>query len=177
MLNDVSDQRTSERCESLRQRLAMTQTEFASLVGVSQAAVSQFESGSRSPGGRTSAFYDRLEAAIRSDVVTETIDGRTTTMPAHPWVRVIDPGDVGTLALPARLDWSPRMSSGWDYADEVHRREIYRIVVDVGDALDIEVFTDPDELLEWSLDLNVARRVQPAFDRLIERLAAVSSRA
>lgn len=177
MLNDVSDQRTSERCESLRQRLAMTQTEFASLVGVSQAAVSQFESGSRSPGGRTSAFYDRLEAAIRSDVVTETIGGRTTTMPAHPWVRVIDPGDVGTLALPARLDWSPRMSSGWDYADEVHRREIYRIVVDVGDALDIEVFTDPDELLEWSLDLNVARRVQPAFDRLIERLAAVSSRA
>jgi hypothetical protein len=155
----------------------MTQTEFAGLVGVSQAAVSQFESGSRSPGGRTSAFYDRLEAAIGSDVVTETIDGRTTTMPAQPWARVIDPGDVGTISLPARLDWSPRMMSGWDYTDEVHRREIYRIVVDVGDALDIQVFIDPDELMQWSGDLNVARRVQPAFDRLIERLAAVSSRA
>ena len=170
-------QQTSERCESLRQRLSMTQTEFASLLGVSQAAVSQFESGARSPGGRTSAFYDRLEVAVASDVVTETIDGRTTTMPAHRWVRVIDPGDVGTISLPARLDWSPRMASGWDYNDEVHRREIYRIVVDVGDALDIQVFIDPDELLRWSADLHVARRVQPAFDRLIERLAAVTTRA
>lgn len=177
MLNDMSDQRTGDRCESLRRRLSMTQTEFAGLVGVSQAAVSQFEAGSRSPGGRTSAFYDRLEAAVRSEVVTEAIDGRTTTMPAHPWTRVIDSDAVGAIWLPARLDWSPRMASGWDYADEVHRREIYRIVFDVGDALDIQVFTDPDELLQWSCDLDVARRVQPAFDRLIERLAAVSSRA
>ncbi len=177
MLNDMHHQQTSERCESLRQRLSMTQTEFASLLGVSQAAVSQFESGSRSPGGRTSAFYDRLEVAVASDVVTETIDGRTTTMPAHRWARVIDPGDVGTISLPARLDWSPRMLSGWDYSDEVHRREIYRIVVDVGDALDMQVFIDPDELMQWSADLNVARRVQPAFDRLIERLAAVTTRA
>jgi DNA-binding XRE family transcriptional regulator len=170
-------QSTSERCESLRQRLSVTQTEFASLLGVSQAAVSQFESGSRSPGGRTSAFYDRLEAAIASEVVTETIDGRTTTMPAHRWTRVIDPGEVGTISLPARLDWSPRMLTGWDYADEVHRREIYRIVVDVGDALDIQVFIDPDELMHWSADLDVARRVQPALDRLIERLAAAAARA
>lgn len=170
-------QPTSTRRESLRQRLPMTQTEFASLLGVSQAAVSQFESGSRSPGGRTSAFHDRLEAAIASDVLTETIDGRTTTMPAHRWTRVIDPSDVGTVSLPARLDWSPRMLSGWDHADEVHRREIYGIVMDVGDALDMQMIIDPDEVMKWSGDLDVARRVRPAFDRLIERLAAATARA
>lgn len=166
---------THERCERLRQRLSMTQTEFAGVVGVSQAAVSQLESGARNPGGRTAAFYDRLEAAIVADVVIETLDGRTTTMPAHPWVRVIDASHVDTIWLPTRLDWSPRQASGWDYADEVHRREIYRIVVDVGDALDIQVFTDPVELVEWSGELDVARRVRPAFHLLIERLSAEPS--
>ncbi len=161
----------------LRHRLSMTQSEFASILGVSQAAVSQFESGARTPGGRTAAFYDRLETAIGSDVVTETIDGRHTTMPAHPWTRVIEAGDVGIISLPTRLDWSPRQASGWDYADEVHRRELYRIVLDVGDALDIQAFIEPDELVQWSSELDVSRRMRPAVARLIERLDAVPSRA
>lgn len=161
----------------LRHRLSMTQSEFASILGVSQAAVSQFESGARTPGGRTAAFYDRLETAIGSDVVTETIDGRLTTMPAHPWTRVIEAGDVGIISLPTRLDWSPRQASGWDYADEVHRRELYRIVLDVGDALDIQAFIEPDELVQWSSELDVSRRMRPAVALLIERLDAVPSRA
>jgi transcriptional regulator with XRE-family HTH domain len=177
MLNDMVERQTLERCEWLRQRLSMTQTEFAGLVGVSQAAVSQFESGARTPGGRTAAFYDRLETAVGADVVTETIDGRHTTMPMHSWTRVLDAGDVGIISLPTRLDWSPRQASGWDYADEVHRRELYRIVLDVGDALDIRVFIEPKELVQWSSELDVARRVRPAVDRLIERLDPVPSRA
>lgn len=175
ILSEMVELGAHERCEQLRQRLSMTQTEFAGLVGVSQAAVSQLESGVRNPGGRTAAFYDRLETAIGSDVVIETIDDYDTTMPAQRWVRVIDAAHVGTISLPTRLDWSPRQVSGWDYADEVHRREIYRIVIDIGDALDIQVFTDPAELLCWSNELDVARRVRPGFDRLIERLAAVPS--
>ena len=170
---ELADQ---ERCERLRQRLSMTQSEFATIIGVSQAAVSQFESGARSPGGRTAAFYDRLESAVASKVVTETIDGRHTTMPAHPWTRVIDAVDVGIISLPTRLDWSPRQASGWDYVDEVHRREIYRVVLDVGDAVDIQVFIDPDELLQWSDQLDVSRRMTPAVNRLIERLETERSR-
>ncbi len=155
----------------------MTQTEFAGIVGVSQAAVSQFESGARTPGGRTAAFYDRLESAVGSEVVVEIINGRSTTMPAHPWTRVIDASDVGIISLPIRLDWSPRQASGWDYADEVHRRELYRIVLDVGDALDIQVFIEPSELVQWSSELGVARRLRPAVDRLIERVDSVASHA
>ena len=59
----------------------------------------------------------------------------------------------------------------------MHRRELYRIVLDVGDALDIQVFIEPDELVQWSTELDVARRVRPALARLIERLAAVASDA
>ena len=177
MLNDVNRPGPRERCETSRQRLSMTQSEFATILGVSQAAVSQFESGARSPGGRTAAFYDRLESAIGSDVVAETIDGRHVTLPAHTWTRVIELGDVGIISLPTRLDWSPRQMSGWNFADEVHRREIYRIVLDVGDALDIQVFIDPGELVQWVPELDVSRRVRPAVTRLIERLDAVPSRA
>ena len=177
MLNEVLEVPVSERCERLRQRLSMTQSEFATILGVSQAAVSQFESGARSPGGRTAAFYDRLETAVESDVATESFDGRLTTMPAHSWTRVIQADDVSAISLPTRLDWSPRQASGWDFSDEVHRRELYRIVLDVGDALDIQVFIEPDELVQWSTELDVARRVRPALARLIERLAAVPSDA
>ena len=177
IVSDMGAESSGERCESLRQRLSMTQTEFAGIVGVSQAAVSQFESGARTPGGRTAAFYDRLESAIKSEVVVETINGRPTTMPAGTWTRVIDANDVGIISMPLRLDWSPRQVSGWDYTDEVHRRELYRIVLDVGDALDIQVFIDPSELVRWSNELGVARRVRPAVERLIERLEAVASHA
>ena len=183
MLNDMDEVAVSGRCERLRQRLSMTQSEFATILGVSQAAVSQFESGARSPGGRTAAFYDRLETAVESDpmnesdVVTEFVDGRLRTMPAHSWTRVIRADDVSVISLPTRLDWSPRQASGWDFSDEVHRRELYRIVLDVGDALDIQVFIEPDELVQWSTELDVARRVRPALARLIERLAAVPSDA
>jgi transcriptional regulator with XRE-family HTH domain len=177
MLNDMLEVPVSERCERLRQRLSMTQSEFATILGVSQAAVSQFESGARSPGGRTAAFYDRFETAVESDVVTESVDGRLTTMPADSWTRVIQADDVSVISLPTRLDWSPRQASGWDFSDEVHRRELYRIVLDVGDALDIQVFIEPDELVQWSTELDVARRVRPALARLIERLAAVPSDA
>jgi hypothetical protein len=45
-------------------------------------------------------------------VVTETIDGRHTTMPVHSWTRVIETADVGIISLPTRLDWSPRHASG-----------------------------------------------------------------
>ena len=177
MLNDMVEVAVSDRCERLRQRLSMTQSEFATILGVSQAAVSQFESGARSPGGRTAAFYDRLQTAIESDVVAESVDGRLTTLPAHSWTRVIQADDVSVISLPTRLDWSPRQTSGWDFSDEVHRRELYRIVLDVGDALDIQVFIEPDELVQWSAELDVARRVRPALARLIERLAAVPSDA
>ena len=173
----MTERHAHERCEWLRKRLSMTQTEFAVLAGVSQAAVSQFESGARTPGGRTAAFYERLETAVGADVLIETIGGRHRTMPTRAWTRVIDAGDVGLVSLPTRLDWSPRQASGWDYADEVHRRELYRIVLDVGDALDIQVFIEPDELVQWSNELDVARRMRPAVDRLIERLDPVPSRA
>ena len=177
MFNDMVELAVSDRCERLRQRLSMTQSEFATILGISQAAVSQFESGARSPGGRTAAFYDRLETAIDSDVVAESVDGRLATMPAHSWTRVIQVDDVSVISLPTRLDWSPRQASGWDFSDEMHRRELYRIVLDVGDALDIQVFIEPYELVQWSAELDVARRVRPALARLIERLDAVPSDA
>ena len=84
---------------------------------------------------------------------------------------------MSTISLSTRLDWSPRQASGWNFSDEVHRREFYRSVLDVGDALDIQVFIEPDELVQWPNELDVARRVRPALARLIERLAAVPSDA
>ncbi len=59
----------------------------------------------------------------------------------------------------------------------MHRREQYRIVLEVGDPLDIQVFIEPSELVQWSSDLGVARRLRPAVDRLIERVDSVASHA
>lgn len=71
---------------------------------------------------------------------------------------------MGVVTLPTRLDWSPRQTSGWDYTDPVHRREISRIVLDVGHALDIEVFIDPADMVQWVDELDVSRRVAPAVE-------------
>ncbi|HWL42251.1 MAG TPA: helix-turn-helix transcriptional regulator [Ilumatobacter sp.] len=162
-----------EELRRLRSRLSMTQRELAALIGVSQAAVAQYEAGSREPAGQVRGFYERLGAADTAPVVVEALGRRTTTLPVGRWERVVDPGRVSVIELPVRLDWSPRESAGWVYGDEVHRRELYRIVLDVGDALDVRVFVDPDELVAWHTDLLVARAVRPALDRLVERLTQV----
>ena len=155
--------------EALRHRLSLTQGQLATLMGVSQAAVSQYESGHRRPAGDSLAFYHRLAAAANAPVVVEDHTRRTATLPAQRWERVIDPARVDAIELPVRLDWSPRSASTWRYHDVDHRREIYRLVLDVGEAIDVMTYLDVDELIEWADELPVARAVRPALQRLIER--------
>lgn len=156
----------------LRTRMTLTQAQFATLIGVSQAAVSQYESGRRVPAGAVAAFYDRLRSAVAAPVVVEQVGHRPTTMPAARWDRVIDPCRVGPITLPVRLDWSPRIAGVWNYDDEGHRRELYRIMLDVGDAVDVITYTDPDELVAWSDELLVSRAARDTLDRLVDRIAA-----
>ncbi len=158
----------------LRRRLALTQSQLAALMGVSQAAVSQYEGGHRTPAGHALGFYDRLRKAADADVIVEPDRRRSTTMPAHRWVRVIDPAYVSTFDLPVRLDWSPRRALRWHYDDEAHRRELYRIVLDVGDALDVMTYVDVDELAAWSNELLVSSDTRGMLDRLVERTTATA---
>ncbi len=155
----------------MRHRLSLTQAELAGLIGVSQAAISQYESGQRSPTGAVRAFYERLEAALDAPVVEELVGHRPTTMPAQRWQQVIDPHRVTTLALPVRLDWSPRRAGRWNYHDPTHRRELYRLIIDVGNALDVMTYLDPDELMEWAPSMLVSQAAHPVLERLIGRLA------
>lgn len=158
----------------LRERLTLTQAQLASLLGVSQAAVSQYESGRRIPSGDVEAFYARVRSAVAAPVIVEHVGRRPTTMPAQRWERVIDPASVGPIVLPVRLDWSPRAAGSWDYNDEDHRRELYRIMIDAGDALDVITYTDPDELAQWADELLVSRAARNVLDRLVERIAATA---
>lgn len=153
----------------LRDRLSLTQAQFAGLVGVSQAAISQYESGHREPAGEVQSFYGRLQAAADSPVVVEQIGRRVTTMPAERWTRVLDPARVTRVDLPVRLDWSPRATVGWNYHDEEHRREMYRLLIDVGEALDVMTYVDVDELASWSDELLVSRAARRVLDGLVER--------
>ena len=155
----------------LRSRVTLTQAQFAALLGVSQAAVSQYESGRRVPAGAVAAFYGRLRAAVAAPVVVGRVGHRPTTMPVARWQRVIDPARVGMITLPVRLDWSPRIAGAWNYGDEDHRRELYKIMVDVGDAVDVMTYIDPDELVAWSGELLVSRAARDTLDRLVDRIA------
>lgn len=155
----------------LRTRVTLTQAQFAALLGVSQAAVSQYESGRRVPAGAVAAFYDRLRSAVVAPVVVEQVGRRPTTMPAARWQRVVDASRVGLITLPVRLDWSPRIAGAWNYGNEDHRRELYRIMLDVGDAVDVITYTDPDELVAWADELLVSRAARDTLNRLVERIA------
>lgn len=159
---------------SLRERLSLTQAQFAALLGVSQAAVSQYESGQRPLVGDVAAFYERLRVAADAAVVDEIVGRRPTTMPAQRWERVIDPDRVGRIELPVRLDWSPRHAAGWHYADETHRRELYRLLMDVGDAIDIITYVEVDELAAWADGLLVSRAARSVLDRLVARTTATA---
>lgn len=158
----------------LRERLTLTQAQFAALIGVSQAAVSQYESGRRIPAGAVAAFYRRLHSAAAAAVIDEQVGRRPTAMPAHRWERVIDPARVGPITLPIRLDWSPRIAGNWNYANDDHRRELYRILIDVGDAIDVITYTDPDELVAWSDGLLVSRAARDVLNRLVARISATA---
>lgn len=153
----------------LRHRLSLTQTQFAALLGVSQAAVSQYESGRHEPAGEVQAFYVRLQTAADAAVVVEHLGQRATTMPSQRWVRVLDPARITNVELPVRLDWSPRAAGHWNYHDEQHRRELYRLVIDVGEAIDVMTYLDVDELASWSNELLVSRDARRVLDALVER--------
>ncbi len=156
---------------AMRDRLSLTQAGLGALMGVSQAAVAQYESGRRSPMGAVHDFYDRLAAAIATPVVDEQVGRRSTTMPAIRWRRVIDAGRVEPFALPVRLDWSPRVASRWVYGDVEHRRELYRLLIDTGEAIDVMTYVDVDELAAWAPELRVSRVSRPVLERLLERTA------
>lgn len=156
----------------LRDRLSLTQAQFAALMGVSQAAVSQYESGRREPVGEELAFYDRLRSAVDAPVMTEVVGRRITTMPVGRWNRVVNPARVAAVELPVRLDWSPRAAGRWDYGDEQHRRELYRLLIDVGEAIDVMTYVDVDELATWSNELLVSRHARGVLDRLVDRTRA-----
>lgn len=156
--------------QELRRALSMTQAQIAALIGVKQAAVSQYESGRRIPADDEAAFYQRLREARTAPVVTETVHHRVTTMPEHRWERVVDLDRATRVFLPVRLHWSPVSSIGWDLGDDDDRRELYTQLIDVGAALDIMVFVDPDELARWADDLLIARAARPVLDRLLDRV-------
>ena len=103
--------------------------------------------------------------------MTENLGRRVTTMPAQRWERVVDTTCVGRVFLPVRLHWSPTVADGWDIADVDDRRDLYKKLLDVGRALDVMVFVDPDELARWADDLLVARSTWPMLDRLVERIS------
>ena len=157
----------------LRNSLSMTQAQMAALMGVTQAAVSQYESGRRVPAGHEAAFYERLHDTSTTPVVTETVRHRVTTMPAQRWERVVDIDRAARIFLPVRLHWSPVVANGWDLRNEDDRRDLYTQLIDVGSALDVMVFIDPDELARWSDDLLVARAARPVLEHLVDRLASL----
>ncbi len=60
------------------------------------------------------------------------------------------------------MDWSPRAAGRWCYGDEEHRCELYRLLLDVGQAIDVTTYVGVDELALWADELSVSRDARAA---------------
>lgn len=60
-----------ERVKDVRERLDLTQTEFAAQIGVSQCLVSQWENGDRSPTGPAAILLAQM--AARADAAEKSL--------------------------------------------------------------------------------------------------------
>ena len=91
----------------IRERMGLSQTDLAELVGVTQPAVAAWEAGRRRPTGAAGETLERIAAALTGPTRSYGRSrGRPIDLPAARWTPVVPADRVVTL--PHHLDWTPR---------------------------------------------------------------------
>jgi len=159
----------------MRERVGLTQTALARLLGVTQPAVSAWERGVRKPSGRPACLVERLHHSLDGPVRSYADHrGRPVSLPARRWEPPISlRGDV---ELPTRLDWSPR-SGSWNVDEPVRRAGLYAVVLDEGSPADVRIWIDPDHLVALWPDVPVSRHLRQPVADLVASLTAPSEQS
>jgi transcriptional regulator with XRE-family HTH domain len=154
----------------IRERMGLSQTDLAELVGVTQPAVAAWEAGRRRPTGDAAEILERIANALTGPTRTYgRFRGRRIDLPGARWTPVISADRVVTL--PHHLDWTPRRGRR-DLGDPAQRAGAYAQVLDEGRPADIRIWIDPDELVALWPDVPVARHMRAPVDDLVTRLVA-----
>lgn len=125
----------------------MTQAELAAALNVSQAAVSQWAAGKRSPSAAPSQAIGRALAAnsVRAKQVDIGTRRRPVVIPEQLWEPAFRPS--GRFRLPLHIEWSGSDADRWrDARDRDDLLTAYLLVLDEGRASDIVTWVDPEVL-------------------------------
>jgi len=148
--------------------MGVSQADLAGLLDVTQPAVSAWEAGTRQPTGEVAEKLDRIAVAFDSrPFVVGEFRGRRIELPLGRWVPIVTPDRP--VKLPNHIDWTPHQGA-WDLRDLDQRAGAYAQVLDEGTAADIQIWIDPDALVELWPDVPVARHMRQPVADLIVRL-------
>jgi transcriptional regulator with XRE-family HTH domain len=148
--------------------MGISQAGLADMLGVTQPAVSAWEAGTRQPSGEAAAKLERIAMAFDSQpIVAGEFRGRPIELPKDRWEPIVTPDRL--IRLPNHIDWTPHRGP-WDLRDPVQRAGAYAQVLDEGTVADIQIWIDPDALVELWPDVPVARHMRQPVADLIVRL-------
>ena len=149
--------------------LGLDQTGLAAALGVSQAAVSQWVSGRRTPSEAVATVLERATAEPDSVVLARTSRGQAVTAPAQRWTPVFQP--TGRFRLPLRIDWSGCDKDRWrDSRSDTDRVEAYTLLIDEGAAGDIARWVDPQFVADHWDEMFIARERREPWRRHLASL-------
>lgn len=163
-----------------RERSGLTQSELARLAGASRPTLSAYEHGRVSP---TLDTVERLleaagfRLAIAPKIRWERVSagrGRTAwvgdRLPSVPVDKVFR-----QVELPLHLEWS-RRSRAADLANRRTRARVYEVALREGRPVDIESIVDGALLVDLWDDIVLPRRLEAAWQPLIEAARGADAR-
>lgn len=135
------------------ERLHLSQTDLASVLGVTQAALSAWKTGKRQLNNAAAELLRRaLEALDAPRVVIGTgWKDQQVSAPAERWTPVFRP--TRPYRLPVHIDWSARrVRQPYDDADTA---SLYATAINNGSAADVRLWVDPELLAEYWSDIPI----------------------
>lgn len=152
-------------------KLAMTQTELAAALNVSQAALSQWATGARRmPSPAQEALRDAISAGDKpSTIIGLDARSREISAPSQRWEPAFRPR--GRFRLPLSLEWSGMPESRWrDARNPDDFVEVAALVLDEGSAASIRRWVDPIALSQFWPIIPVARSRRAPWERHLASL-------
>jgi transcriptional regulator with XRE-family HTH domain len=125
----------------------MSQVELAAALNVTQAAVSQWSRGIRTPNPTALSRLERAIAALDTTATYVDVGHRRGPVPIPKalWEPAFQP--AGRFRLPLRIEWSGSDESRWrDASNQYDILDAYCLVLHVGRPQDMATWIDPVRL-------------------------------
>ena len=150
----------------------MSQRTLAGRAGTSQPALAAYERGRVSP---TLATTERIldAAGFRLAAMPRVVYSTQVTKRGRPFVvpdrlpQLVADRALARVTLPLDVQWSEPGRS-FDLRDRAQRRHVYQLVLQEGDADDIEKLVDGALLVDLWDDMHLPREIHAAWTRVID---------